>query len=306
MLAPVPASVLLGLGAPALRRSLPPRVAATMLAALAVVTAVAAGLMLAVATGLAFTELPSVARHGRWSTSVIDGWERVPSVVGLLTGVLAAGLLAASALHVVRVTRRLRITARACRALGSDVAGLIVTDDERSGAFAVPGWRGRTVVTRGLLRQLDGAERRALLAHEAAHLRYWHVLHVQFSELAAVANPLLRPVARAVRLAVESWADEEAARAVGDPQIVARTLAKAALARSDLATPAGTLAAAGSDVISRVDALLGREPRRRPVVAVAFAAVVTVAASCAILVAAGAHQAFEHAEAAATVAASVR
>lgn len=306
MLAPVAASILLGRGAPALRRSLPPSVAATMLTALAVVTATATGLMLCVIAALAFTEMSTVAGHERWSPAVIAGWQRVPFAVGVLTGVLSAGLLAACAVHVVRVTRRLQATSRACRALGTDVAGLVVADDERSGAFAVRGWRGRTVVTRGLLRQLDGVERRALLAHEAAHLRYWHVVHVQLAELAAVADPLLRPVARAVRLAVESWADEEAVRAVGDRQIVARTLAKAALASSGHATPAGALAVGGSDLKSRIEALLDGGPRRRPVVAVAIAAVVVVAASCAVLVAASAHAAFEHAQAAATGAAIVR
>jgi Zn-dependent protease with chaperone function len=296
MLVPLAASVALGLGAATVRRSLPPRLAATVLTGLALVTALATGLVLCVAAGLAFTQLSSVARPGRWSAAVIAGWQRIPSAVGLVAGLLAAGLLGAAIVHVVRVARRMQATARACRGLGAGVAGLVVVDDERSGAFAVPGRRGRTVVTRGLLRRLDGPERRALLAHETAHLRHRHVLHVQLTELAAVADPLLRPVARAVRLAVESWADDEAARTVGDPAIVARTLAKAAIACAASVPPAGALAVVdGSDLTVRVDALL-RSKRHRPAVAVAFAGVVVAAAACALLVAAGAHGAFEHAQ----------
>jgi Zn-dependent protease with chaperone function len=74
----------------------------------------------------------------------------------------------------------------------------------------VSGLRGRIVVTTGLLHNLEPAERRAVLAHEAAHLRGHHQIYVQLTELAAAANPLLRPVARAVRYGVERWADEPA------------------------------------------------------------------------------------------------
>jgi Zn-dependent protease with chaperone function len=302
MLSPLIASILLGGGASTLRRSLPPRLAATVLTALALITALATGLVLCVAAALAYTQLASVARQGRWSAAAIADWQRVPSVVGIAAGVLAGGLLTAAALHLLRVGRRLRRTSQASRLLGREVAGLVVVDDDRSGAFAIPGRRGRTVVTRGLLRRLDGPERRALLAHEAAHLRHRHVLHVQITELAAVADPLLRPVARAVRLAVESWADDEAVRVVGDREIVARTLAKAAFARSGVATPAGALAASNvSDLAVRVDALLDGDRRRRPVFAAAFAMIVAVAAACSLIVASGAHEAFEHAELTAAV-----
>ena len=307
MVAPVAASVSLGCGAPALRRSLSPARAATMLTALAVITALATGLVLCVAAALAFTQLSSVAEDGGWSAAAMAGWQRVPSVVGVGAGLLAAGLMSVACGRAVRVARQLRRTSRACRFLGAEVAGLVVVDDDRSGAFAVPGRRGRTVVTRGLLRRLDGPERRALLAHEAAHLRDRHVVHVQLSALAAVGNPMLRPVARAVRLAVESSADEEAARVVGDREVVARTLAKAALARAGLATPAGALAASDvSELRVRVDSLLDGERRRRPVVAAVFTAVVALAAACALVVASGAHAAFEHAEHVTTVVAETR
>jgi hypothetical protein len=61
-----------------------------------------------------------------------------------------------------------------------------------------------------------------------AHLSCSHHLFVAVAYLAAVTNPLLRPVAAAVEYTTERWADECAASAVGDRHLVARTIAKAA------------------------------------------------------------------------------
>src|SRR5207248_706641 len=76
---------------------------------------------------------------------------------------------------------------------------LVVLDNDRPDAFATPGARGRIVVTRGLLRALNADERRALLAHETAHLAHRHACWLLVAELAAAANPMLTPTARAVR-----------------------------------------------------------------------------------------------------------
>jgi predicted transcriptional regulator len=50
---------------------------------------------------------------------------------------------------------------------------------------------------------------------------------------AAAVNPLLAPVREAVTYLVERWADEEAAEAVADRRLVARAVARAALATAD-------------------------------------------------------------------------
>ena len=116
-----------------------------------------------------------------------------------------------------------------------------------------------------MLRLLPADERRALLAHEAAHLRRFHTGYVLLASLAAAANPLLCPVARQVRLAVELWADQIAAHEVGDARMAARALARASLAASRLRQPGGSrLAAAGPDVRARVHALTHLPPRFRP------------------------------------------
>ena len=70
---------------------------------------------------------------------------------------------------------------------------------------------GRIVVSTGLLRRPDASERRALLAHERAHLAGGHDVHNTAAHLAAAASPLLGRLAAAVALACERRADETAA-----------------------------------------------------------------------------------------------
>lgn len=122
-------------------------------------------------------------------------------------------------------------------------------------AYAVPGRPGYVVVSSGALDLLDDAERRAMLAHEQAHLDRHHHRFVRIGDVAAGALPPLRPMTRRLRFATERWADEEAARVTGDRAVVARAIIKVALARSG-PVPVGSLAMAGTGVPDRVDALL--------------------------------------------------
>src|SRR6266478_3334125 len=103
-------------------------------------------------------------------------------------------------------------------------------------AYALPGSPGRIVVSGRLLDVLDDRGRAALLAHEHAHLTGRHHLFTTVAHLAAAANPLLLPVARAVDYTVERWADECAATITGDRRLVASTIGQVAL----LATPRPT------------------------------------------------------------------
>lgn len=139
---------------------------------------------------------------------------------------------------------------------------LVVLPSERAAAYAVPGRPGRVVVTAGMLRALDGPERRALLAHEQAHLRYKHHRYVFLSSLAAAILPVLAPVAARVRYATERWADEVAAAVVGDRAVVARALARASLAASQTPRPVGALAISDEGAVARVRALLGQDSPR--------------------------------------------
>ncbi|MFI6854283.1 M56 family metallopeptidase [Streptomyces sp. NPDC050416] len=123
--------------------------------------------------------------------------------------------------------------------------------------------RGRVVVTTALLERLRPAERRALFAHERAHLAARHDRHLLVVQLAARVNPFLRPLRTAVAYTAERWADEEAARVVGSRRTVVRAIGTAALVSRG--TPAPTLAglAAPGPVPRRVAALLGPPPAVR-------------------------------------------
>jgi beta-lactamase regulating signal transducer with metallopeptidase domain len=198
------------------------------------------------------------------------------------------GLLMAALCRAALSGRDLVRAALTCRRLGPDVGGLVVVQDDEPDAYALPGLGGRVVVSTGMLRALPAGERRVLLAHEAAHLAHHHHLWVQTADVASAANPLLRPAARAVQVAVERWADEVAADEVGDRALAARALARAGLARS-----AGrgrrrglSVALAGTDsaVADRARALLAGPPPRRRALAGAVA-VTAVTLSAAVLVA---------------------
>ncbi|GAA4965517.1 hypothetical protein GCM10023238_36480 [Streptomyces heliomycini] len=124
---------------------------------------------------------------------------------------------------------------------------MVVLPDGAPYAYALPGGRrDRVVVTTAMLDCLEPAERRALFAHERAHLAARHHRFLLAVQLAARANPFLRPLRTAVAYTAERWADEGAAQAVGSRRTVARAIGKAALVSrgTPVATLAG-LAAAG-------------------------------------------------------------
>lgn len=297
-LSPFALSAVLWVAAPWVARQGAPRIAARVLVGASLVTALATGLVLCAVAVLAVAELPAAGRYGHWSAARLSSRAPVPDAVGFVVAIVAATLLVASIVFVVRLVRRIVAADRTCRRLGPGSGGLVVLDDDRAGAYAVPGFSGRMVVTSALLRRLDAGERRAVLAHEATHLRHHHYLYVQLAELAAVANPLLRPAARAVRLAVECWADDEAAIEVGDRRVVARALAAAGLAQPTTPVPGLALSVGETDLGCRVRRLVGQQRsgvRSAPGV---LAVVALVAAAGALAFAAGAHADFEQAQAA--------
>jgi beta-lactamase regulating signal transducer with metallopeptidase domain len=123
------------------------------------------------------------------------------------------------------------------------------------------------VASRGLLGLLDDDERDAMLAHELAHLQLRHHRLLGFAQ---VVTATLGPVAPAVHQAAASLAreleviaDQAAASVVGDRQVVARALAKAALATAAFPTgPTPTPAFGGhGDLVYRLDRVTGDRPR---------------------------------------------
>lgn len=279
----VAVTVLLAIGAAELGRRMPPAAAACLL------TAVALGIAICdiwVLTWIAATwaaGLPKVAQMGGWSSEQLRQDAALPTGVGALCAILAisaAGHGLYVAIRRLRDIRELRSWARAHGAPGS----LVVLEAEHVEAFATPGAAGRIVVTTGLLRRLPATERRALLAHEASHLAHGHTWWTLAAQVAAAANPLLRPVARNIAAAMERWADEDAAQAT-NRLVVARTLARTALMTQPenpaAVSTAGTgrlLDQRGSDVPARVRALLAPPPRWRALPCLALAGLLVMAA----------------------------
>ncbi|MGW6772594.1 M48 family metalloprotease, partial [Streptomyces sp. NPDC055037] len=140
-------------------------------------------------------------------------------------------------------------------------------------AAARPGRPGRIVVTTGMLRALEPAEREALFAHERAHLRGRHHVLLAAAELAALCHPALRSLREPLGYALERAADEAAAAAVGDRRLAARAIGRAALAargapgRPGAVRPRTVLAATAGPVPRRVAALLGTGTSGRPALA---------------------------------------
>ena len=256
-------------------RDLPPRVAAFALTGAIVATAAATiwsiGLL-----GADFV----VDRIGR-CRETLHGHVHVPAWLGLVALVSVIGGAASAA----------RSLARHHHARRGPIpdGDLLVIETETATAFAVPGRHPHVVVSTGMLDLLDADECRAMLAHERAHLRHGHHRFIVAAEAAAAMVPPLRPAARRVRFATERWADQDAAREVGDPGVVARAIARAALARSGVEGPA--LALSGSDVAARIEALT-RDRTGSPVDRASFLVIVPMAVSV-IAVAAEAHHLVE-------------
>lgn len=192
--------------------------------------------------------------------------------------------------------RRLLDAYRSCAMLSAEGGGLLVVTEGTAGAVAIPGRPGRVVVSRELLAGLTAPQRRAVLAHERSHLEHGHHWHLLAVALASAANPLLRPLRGAIERAVERWADEEAAAAVGDRRQVAAALTRAALMTRERPRLARQyLAAAGHSVPARVEALLEEAPRSRPVLVLVPLALLAAAVAAALIVGKDTENLFEFA-----------
>ncbi len=140
------------------------------------------------------------------------------------------------------------------------VPGALVIDHATPYAFCVGGRRHRVVVTSGLLGTLSNDELRAVLAHEAAHLRQRHhvailICRALFGSLAPFL-PAFRSAMPLVRLYAELSADDCARTRVG-----ARPLRAALTTLACGPAPAGTLAASAHDVEARLVRLSGGRRR---------------------------------------------
>ncbi|MGB7383010.1 MAG: M56 family metallopeptidase [Rhodococcus sp. (in: high G+C Gram-positive bacteria)] len=202
-------------------------------------------------------------------------------------GVLAVCFLLWRLILAMAHLRKMVASARVASAFGREAAGreaagreagsrrgTVVVDSPEPDAFAVPSGGGAVVVTTGLVDALSDAELRAVIEHERAHLRFRHSMWTQICEVAAVIDPLLRPVVDRVRHAAERHADEIAAR--HGRAVTMTALARTALLGADRKRGAASYAlpGTGGDVLARVRALSGPPPGRQHVVVVIAGVVV--------------------------------
>ncbi|MER8042915.1 M56 family metallopeptidase [Streptomyces sp. NPDC094032] len=241
-----------------------PRMATWLLTVVSAVLALCSTLCLVLLMVVGTAQLPGNPLPDGWSDPEVR--EAVP--YDEVAGKVAIPALCAVLASCMRAAWRHRWLRReAGRALaGLPATAVVVLPEESAYAYALPGGRGgrggrgRVVVTTAMLDTLTGPERRALFAHERAHLDARHHLFLLTVQLAARANPFLRPLRTAVAYTAERWADEEAADRVGSRRTVARAVGKAALISRG--APSVTLAgfAPAGPVPRRVAALLGPAP----------------------------------------------
>lgn len=273
-------AALFGAAAPAFARRLPPSIATWLLGVGGLVCGGATTASLGFLAWTLIGQSPDLAGRGGWSAQALRMHDPVATPVAAVALALLVVVVGRLALVAFRRFSALASAHRLAAALPAH-DGLVVVDDPALPACAVPGRPGRVVIARSLLQRLSAGERRAVLAHERAHLALGHHWHHSAARLACAANPLLCRLPAAVELATERWADEIAARAAGRDTVAGALRVAATGARS-----AGVvLAAAAVGVPERLAAL--RAPAPRPSVwRVAALVAIAVAAVSATLMAA--------------------
>lgn len=248
-------------------RLMHPARAVVVISVAAFSTSLAAGIALSAIAVAALAGLTAVAGRGEWSAIALRAALPVPYWFGGLAAAIVLILLLRAVARTVGIAVELIRAERLCRDLRNG-GPIVIVDDASADAYTIAGVRGCIVISQRLFDALDDAQRRVLTAHELSHLHRRHHLYIHLVDLAATANPLVRPATRAIRFAVERWADEDAAAALGDRRRTGRALAEIALLRSRLTTASTTsprrvaaavpqLGVATHHVVNRVQALFG-------------------------------------------------
>ncbi|MEV6126662.1 M48 family metalloprotease [Streptomyces violaceusniger] len=247
---------------------LAPRAAAWLLVSCTVLLACSSTAALGALAVLGLLRLDPVASAADFSPGTLAGH----TSLALWTAPVAMALLLAGFAQVVRILGRHHREVRSeQRAIDPAAGELTVHPDEYPYAYALPGRRGKPgniVVSAAMLRTLHPGEREALFAHEREHLAGHHHRFLAAAQLAALLHPALRGLREPLAYALERWADEAAARAVGDRKLAAKAISRAALAAHRSKSPAARrgaiLATAGGAVPRRVMALVQADDTAQP------------------------------------------
>jgi Peptidase family M48 len=248
LFAPVVAAAVLAAAVTALHRQLPPAFAARVVTAVLLVVCTAALPSLWIISLGFLAHAPIIGGGFRWCSMAFGLHHHLPVVVAL-PALLCATVGTTRAFKAWRVHRKL---------LMHDPGPIEHADDPNPYAVAMPGRGGRIVMSRGLVNLLTDDEINIVLAHERTHAHFRHDRMLLVARMADACCPVLRPLTQRLRFSLERWADEAAARRCGDRRLVARTLAKVALATNP--TPV-LLGFAGLGVSARAEAMLAPAPK---------------------------------------------
>lgn len=167
-----------------------------------------------------------------------------------------------------RVTCRARIEPWLGRHHDHDGHRVVVLPTSHLLAVSVPATRGRglgqIVVSDGLVGLLAPGELDAVVRHEVAHLRHGHHRYLVAAAVVDVAFrwfPLARRSTGTLRVALERWADEEAAATSGNRSVVRDALLM--VTQTLVADPAVAAFSAAETIGERLDALDASAPRLR-------------------------------------------
>ncbi|MFF5035676.1 M56 family metallopeptidase [Nocardia salmonicida] len=199
----------------------------------------------------------------------VPGWLTDPltdlvlvAVVGLGTRVAASARRHARAGARVRAYHRDVVSVVARR--GSEDVPVMWLDHPKPMAYSVDGRPGIIVATEGLASKLSDGERRAVLAHEYAHLQGGHHRLIRGCEVLAAALPwipLFASAPKAVAALAEFAADDSAAAATSPATIRSALCVVAASTGSE---PSATLSLGGQVLRQRLHRLETSNPSLRP------------------------------------------
>jgi hypothetical protein len=232
--------------------------------------------LLAVRLGLVLTALPVVLHAAGIEGLLAACHQALGPIAPGHHGEVALGVTSAAALIVIEVRRwRTRRNSRQVRRslrveswIGDHTDGadheLVVIPTAAACAYALDGRPPQVVVSDGLAGSLSGDELAAVIAHERCHLRHRHHRHLELALTAEATLGRFRLVRRSsavLRLAIERWADEEAAHH-GSRAAVRRALEKVV---ATMVRPVPVPAFTGAETIRQRLEALGDEPRAAPV-----------------------------------------
>ncbi len=226
------------------RRLAPPLAARVIVVTMVAVTAAVVPAVAVLAAGF-LTHVPWFGGALSWCRDAFGLHDHVPQWLG----VPAVVLVSVAVVRLVRV-RRLWMRSRC-----DDTNGVEVLPSSELFAYTLPGAGGHVVVSQGLVDELDDVEFAIVMAHEKAHGSLRHDRFVVLGAATVALVPILAPLLRRLRFALERWADETTVTELEvERDVVARTLATVAL--STATVPAGAAGVVGIGVAGRVTALL--------------------------------------------------